>query len=178
MGGSGVLDDDLRGGNWVALGGEAGVTLGKDDNALDEAPDAVAEEDEVAEHGDEAEEDSDERDAGGQGGENGAEDGDDEATTEEADMEETFLIIAEVPIVRAKAAEENAKEAGGSSGLRDDVGWLAGLGRGWITSRGGWIAGWVGLLVLHRNSLFDEIDFILCVSFIILLRGGKSKMGR
>lgn len=38
-----VLDVNLRNGDWVALGSETGVTLSKDNDTFDEAPNAVAE---------------------------------------------------------------------------------------------------------------------------------------
>ena len=61
-------------------------------------------------------------------------------------MEEAFLVVAEVPIVGAEATEEDAEDAGDGGRLRDDVGWLGRLGRGWV-------AGGIGLLVLHRKLL-------------------------
>ena len=105
--------------------------MGDKDDTFDEAPDTVAEKDEIGEGGQEAENGRENRDKHRDSGQSSAEDGKEEATTEEAEMDHAFLAIAEVPVVGAEATEEDAEEAGGDGGFRGDVARL--VWGGWVS---------------------------------------------
>lgn len=104
-----VLDVNLRNSDRVALSSEASVTLRKDDDAFDKAPDTVSDDGEVADKSDEANQNTNERDSRSESGKKSAEDSDEEAATKETDVHEAFLGVAKIPVVGAEATKENAE---------------------------------------------------------------------
>ena len=104
-----VLDVNLRNSDRVALSSEASVTLRKDDDAFDKAPDTVSDDGEVADKSDEANQNTNERDSRSESGKKSAENSDEEAATKETDVHEAFLGVAKIPVVGAEATKENAE---------------------------------------------------------------------
>lgn len=104
-----VLDVNLRNSDRVALSSEASVTLRKDDDAFDKAPDTVSDDGEVADKSDEANQNTNERDSRSESGKKSAEDSDEEAATKETDVHEAFLGVAKIPVMGAEATKENAE---------------------------------------------------------------------
>ena len=110
----------IRGRDGIALGGEAGITLDKEDDCFDERPDSISEHNEPAE---ETENNSGVRRARGRGaivrvgrggrgnGHNHTDNENNHSGGEETDVGDALFLFAEVPAVRAELAEENPKQA-------------------------------------------------------------------
>lgn len=184
LGGLDWLSISDRSSNSVAFSGEGGVTLDKDDDTFDETPDTATHDGDIGDEHQEAEEEAHEWDFGGQSNHDGGKHDENEATTSQSDMDETFLFLAEIPVVSAESTEEDAEQTGGDRGFdagRDGVlesrvveGIIAGWGcvwrRGWIRG-GGWVRIRIGVWILVHKDLLNNI----VISLIIAGFGGKSK---
>lgn len=106
---AGGLGVDLSVGDFVTFGIEAGIALGEDDDTLDEAPDTVTNEDDVSDDSEEAEDDVEDGDATREAVEGDGNNGQEEAARGEADVDGSPFGVAEVPVMGAESAEENAE---------------------------------------------------------------------
>ena len=106
VGGLGV---ELLVGDFVAFGIEAGVALGEDDDAFDEAPDGVADKGDVGDDREGAKDDIEEGGVAREGAEGDGDDGKEDAADGEADVDSSPFDVAEIPVVCADAAEKNAE---------------------------------------------------------------------
>ena len=143
-----------RSGDGVAFSGESGVTLDKNDDAFDEAPDTATHDSDVREEHQEAEEEAQEWDFGGQSNHDGGKHDEKEATTGQSDVDDAFLFLAEIPVVSAEGTEEDAEQTGGDGRFdagRDGV--LESRVVEWVIA--GWGCVWrrVWIVLVHKISL-------------------------
>lgn len=106
---AGSLSVNLRISNFVTLSIETSVALSEDDDAFDEAPDAVADENDVSDDSQEAEDDVQDGDAARKAVERDGNDSKEEAASGEADVDSAAFRVAKIPIVSTEGSEKNTE---------------------------------------------------------------------
>lgn len=116
---------NYRGRYDVAFSSEGWIALRKNDDALNEAPDTVAGHSEIADNGDAEKENGKYRyGESKEAGENAKNKRNKKTAAKEDAVKEAAAFLAEVPVVSAKATEENTKNTSSGSrarGGRNDV---------------------------------------------------------
>lgn len=87
--------------------------MNEENDAFDEAPNTATHDSDVRDEHEEAKEEAQEWDVGSQGNHDGGKHDEEEAATGQSDVDEAFLFLAEIPVMGAESAEEDAKQASG-----------------------------------------------------------------
>lgn len=114
-----------NGSDGVAFGSKTGIALDEQDDTFNQAPDTVSHHDEVGNSSKETKDGRNKADATIQSnsGDDRGKHNNNKATSEQNNVNETLLFVAEVPVVGAELTEEDTEQTGSNGGF--DGGWFS-----------------------------------------------------